>query len=158
MIRWLCVCAVLCSFSIAGADPDPFANRTGEPSPRPEIVTPCPPPVVVVQPTLHSRSNIKIWAITGVALWAASLVVNVYAAHDYNQLRPLDRPDDLDRANRDLELARYPGTALFVGGAVALGVAGYRYFKGDDTETNTHAMVTPSVSPDHVGVAFSGGF
>jgi tetratricopeptide (TPR) repeat protein len=64
----------------------------------------------------------------------------------------------VDYANKYQQRAQWVGTGLFIGGVVAVGVAGFLYFTAPDKERVERTVFTPVVSPTDVGFAVSRSF
>ncbi len=145
------------SLSIARADaPSPFDVRTVPAAQTPSRTTseaPAPTETVVVRGATQRR--IALWtAVGGGALIGGSLVV---AAVESSRWHDAIARDDIDAANRAQSAARNYGTALFVGGVAALGVATVLYFTAPRMRER-NVIVAPAAGPDNLGLAISGGF
>jgi hypothetical protein len=169
------------AYAQPGADPfdhrtptsPPSSSSSSEPSSPPSAVEPT---VVApahdsacacdtVDPGQPQRFHAKLFLATGVALWATSFAVNVYARHEYdNALRGLDTgstPVSYDAARNQVnhyhDMSRYYGTGLFVAGTAALGAAAYLYFTAPKEQVR-RTTVSPMVSGDQAGVSLAGSF
>jgi hypothetical protein len=128
---------------------------------------------VVVDPGAGRRKAAIITASAGGALLVGSLVVSLVAKSRYGRcanngmLKPTAERDSgcpsgdtaaTNYANDNQELAQRWGTGLFIGGAVAVGIASYLYFTAPEKERVDRTVFVPAVGPDQVGFAVSGGF
>ena len=93
----------------------------------------------------------------GVLLWGATLTYGLVVRSRYNDLDDghYDGETGFDDAKRDL---RRNATGLFVAGTAAVGAAVYLYFTAPKAYRERPQVVTPMVSPDHVGIGYSGSF
>lgn len=124
----------------------------------------------VVDRGAGQRKIAVITAIGGGALILTSGAIGLLAHRNYvkctsgNQLTPggtcpeSDPDKALDYANSQWRLARYWGTSLFVGGALAIGVATYLYVTAPDKERLDQTAIVPTVSADGAGLAAVGRF
>jgi len=128
---------------------------------------------VIVDPGAGRRKAAIITASAGGALLVSSLVVSLVAKSRYSRcanngaLKPTSERDSgcpagdaaaTDYANKYQRMAQVWGTSLFVGGAVAVGVASFLYFTAPEKERVDRTVFVPAVGPDQVGFAISGGF
>jgi tetratricopeptide (TPR) repeat protein len=117
------------------------------------------------------RKVAVVTAIGGGALLLTSGALALLAHHNYvkctsgSTFTPGDSacPGDNAEAKRQYAndqytLARYWGTSLFIGGAVAVGVATYLYLTAPDKERLDQTAIVPTLSPDGAGLAAVGRF
>jgi hypothetical protein len=150
---------VIGSLSAAHADgpaPSPFDVRTvpAAVSTAAAQPPPVPPTETVIEHGARQRRAALWTAAGGLTLVASSFAVSMFERHEYDVA--LSR-GDVAGANHAQDVARYVGTPLFVGGAVAVGVAAILYVTAPRMRER-RMMVSPSVGGDQAGVAISGGF
>jgi hypothetical protein len=148
---------VIGSLSVAQAEtPSPFDVRTVPAAVSTAAAQPPPvPPTesVVEHGARHRRA--ALWtAAGGVTLAASSLALSLFERHEYNAA--ISR-GDIDGANHASYVARYVGTPLFIGGALAVGVAAVIYISAPPMRER-HLIVSPAIGSDQAGLAISGGF
>lgn len=120
------------------------------------IPVPDPPkPVKTVVEIDHGRTRrIVAYALAGAGLgmWGASLAVTLDAKSDRDAA---EHPADWQHAR---DVARWGGTSLFVGGALAIAGASVLYFTAPGVERVERTTLTPVVAREGVGVAIHGSF
>jgi hypothetical protein len=115
-----------------------------------------------------------ILAIGGGVLWAGALGVSLWARGQYRQYAQDGMTKDgatcgsdnhicspqeaTDQANHYQAIARWVGTPIFVGGALAIGGAILLYVTAPDKERIDRTVFVPEVGPDHFGFAATGRF
>lgn len=118
-------------------------------------VPPPPKPVTTVVEIDRGRTRrILAFALAGAGLgmWGGSLAVTLDAKSDRDAA---EHPADWLHAQN---VARWGGTSLFVGGALAIAGAGFLYFTAPGVERVEHTTLTPVVASDRLGVAIHGSF
>jgi hypothetical protein len=146
------------SLSVARADaPSPFDVRTVPaaqvPSASTQPAADTPKETVVERGATQRRAS--LWtAVGGGVLIAGSLAV---AAVESSRWHDAVARDDADAATDARNAARNYGTALFVGGVAALGVATVLYFTAPRMRER-NVIVAPAAGPDNLGLAITGGF
>jgi hypothetical protein len=156
-IGMLVVGVVLGSLSAAHADaPSPFDVRTVPAAVSTDAAQPPPvPPTESVVEHGSRQRRAALWtAAGGVTLIASSFAVSLFERHEYDVA--VSR-GDIAGANHAVDIARYAGTPLFVGGALAVGVAAALYVSAPRM-LERHLIVSPAVGGDQAGLAISGGF
>lgn len=131
---------------------------------------------VVRDPGAGRRKAAIITAAGGGVLLLGSLGISWYAKVHYddcanngvvvdkdgnvaNSKCPKQVPQEaVDYANHYQKMALYWGTGLFIGGAVAVGIASYLYFTAPEKERFDRTVLTPTLSPTEVGFALTRGF
>lgn len=170
MIMRLAIALVLIG-TTAYAQPgiDPFDHRTptSPPSSSSEpTVTPTVAPArdsacacETVDPGQPQRFHAKLLLASGVALWATSFAVTMYAKREYDSAVSgiIHGSTQVNEANHYRDMARYYGTGLFVAGTAALGAAAYLYFSAPKEHVQ-RTTVSPIVSGDQAGVSLVGSF
>jgi hypothetical protein len=146
------------SLSVARADaPSPFDVRTVPAAQTPSRATAETPPAAtetVVERGATQR-KVALWtAVGGGVLIGGSLA---FAAFESSRWHDAVARDDVDAATDAQNAARNYGTALFVGGVAALGVATVLYFTAPRMRER-NVIVAPAAGPDNLGLAISGGF
>jgi hypothetical protein len=131
---------------------------------------------VVVDRGAGRRKAAIYTAIGGGALLAASGVVSGIAKLRYRDCvakdgtltpntaaSPSECPgtNDLEAtnyANDQQRLARRWGTGFFIAGSIAISIAAVLYFTAPEKERIDRTVFTPTLGPDQIGFAVSGGF
>ncbi len=120
------------------------------------IAVPAPPtPVTTVVEIDRGRTRrILAYALVGAGLgmWGGSLAVTLDAKADRDAS---EHPEDWQHAQN---VARWGGTSLFVGGALAIAGASVLYFTAPGVERVERTTLTPVVAREGVGVAIHGSF
>lgn len=112
--------------------------------------TDAPPPVVV--------DRGKKRRLLAYGLGAAGLGLETWMVI-YNLDKKDQGESDPQNAQKFKDDIRYKGTALFLGGAVAIGAAVVLYITAPGKETmDQTARIAPVIGPDQLGVAFGGHF
>ena len=112
-------------------------------------------PTEVVVEHGAARRRAALWtAAGGVALLGGAFSLAFIERNRYDAA--LAR-DDSAAANHAVDVARYGGTGLFVGGVAVLGVAAALYMTAPRMRER-HLIVAPAAGADQVGLALSGGF
>jgi hypothetical protein len=127
-------------------------NTVVIPVPAPPAPKPAPKAIVEID---HGRTRRFIaygLAGAGVAMWGASLLVTLDAKQD---LRAAEHPDNWQHYQN---VARWGGTSLFVGGALAIAGASVLYFTAPGVERVERTSLAPVVARDGLGVAVHGSF
>jgi hypothetical protein len=125
------------------------------PVPAPPVVKPPTKTVVEIDRGRTRRFIAYGLAGAGVALWSASLVVTLDAKQ---KLQASEHPEDWQHFEN---VARWGGTSLFIGGALAIAGAGVLYFTApgvERVERIERTTVAPIVARDGLGVAVHGSF
>lgn len=128
----------------------------------------------VVDRGAGQRKVAVLTAIGGGALLLTSGAVALIAHHNYVKCTsgsaltpsitgcpgsgPMDFGPARVYANDQWHLARYWGTSLFVGGALAVGVATYLYLTAPEKERLDQTAIVPTLSSDGAGLAAVGRF
>jgi tetratricopeptide (TPR) repeat protein len=113
------------------------------------------PPVKTVVEIDHGRTRRLVaygLAGAGVVLWGASLAVTLDAK---DKLQRAEHPDDWQHYEN---VARWGGTSLFVGGALAIAGASVLYVTAPGVERVERTSLAPVVARDGLGVAVHGSF
>jgi hypothetical protein len=127
---------------------------------------------VVIDRGAGRKKASVILAIGGGVLWGASLGVSLWARGEYHQYanggvlvmgavcgdHACSTTEATDNANKYRNLARWVGTPIFVGGALAIGGAILLYVTAPDKERIDRTVFVPDVGPDHLGFAATGHF
>jgi hypothetical protein len=145
------------SLSVARADaPSPFDVRTVPAAQTPSHAAETPPaPTETVVERGATQRKVALWtAVGGGVLISGSLA---FAAYESSRWHDAVARDDVDAATDAQNAARNYGTALFVGGVAALGVATVLYFTAPRVRER-NVIVAPAAGPDNLGLAISGGF
>jgi hypothetical protein len=149
---------VIGSLSAAHAEtptPSPFDVRTVPAAVSTDAAQPPPvPPTQVVEHGARQRRTALWTAAGGVTLLASSFAVSLFERRQWDAA--LSR-GDVDGANHAVDVARYVGTPLFVGGAVAVGVAALLYVSAPRIRER-RVLFSPAVGGDQAGLAITGGF
>jgi hypothetical protein len=123
--------------------------------PGPVVAARPPPPEKVYVEVDRGRTRRLVAygvAGVGVALWGASLYVSLDAK---DKLDNSEHPEDWQHYEN---VARWGGTSLFVGGALAIAGAGVLYFTAPGIERVERTAFAPVVSSDQLGVMVHGAF
>lgn len=125
----------------------------------------------VTDPGAGRRKIAVLTAIGGGALLLGSGAISLIAHHNYvkctsgSALTPgvdgcqeTTQQGAQDYANRQYTLARWVATPIFIGGAVAVGVATYLYLTAPEKERVDQTAIVPTLSPDGAGLAAVGRF
>ena len=127
----------------------------------------------LVDPGKERRRTSKIVAASGLGLLGASFAITMYAKVKYDNAidrlealenAPYDpanypaRASARDEANDARDVARFGGTALFLGGTVAVGVATYLYLTSPSKEIVLKTTVAPSAGQRFTGVTITRAF
>jgi len=113
--------------------------------------TDAPPPVVI------DRGRNRRWLAYGLGVVGLGLETSmvIYNLHQ----KDLGEGTDAMNAQQHKDNIRFKGTALFAGGALAVGAAVYLYITAPGKETvDQSARLTPVIGPDQLGMAFGGRF
>ena len=124
---------------------------------------------VVIDRGASRRKAAVILAISGGVLWGGSLGVSLWAKGHYNDYATDGKlnetlPDGVspqqatDEANKWQHRARWWGTPLFVGGALAISGSIVLYLTAPQKERIDRTVFVPTLTPSGVGVAASGRF
>jgi hypothetical protein len=123
---------------------------------------------IVIDRGAGRRKAAVFLAIGGGILWGGALGVSLWAKGHYSDYAhdgtlntdppPADPKYATDQANHYQYIARWVGTPIFVGGALAISGAFLLYLTAPDKERIDRTVFAPSVGPDHLGLAVSGGF
>lgn len=126
---------------------------------------------IIVDRGAGQRRAAIFTAAGGGALLLTSLAVTLYARNAYGKCAnngqlmsdladcPHSDPGEATSyANKYSDIAKWWGTGFFVAGAVTVGIASALYFTAPAKERIDRTVFTPTVGPDQVGFAISGGF
>lgn len=122
------------------------------------VVLPVPAPPRPVKTVIEidrgKTRRILAFALAGAGLgmWGASLAVTLDAKSDR---QAEEHPENWQHY---YNVARWGGTSLFVGGALAIAGAGVLYFTAPGIERVERTTFTPVVASDRLGVAIHGSF
>jgi hypothetical protein len=122
--------------------------------PIPAPPTPKPPTKTVVELDRGRTRRFIAYGLVGagVVMWGASLAVTLDAKHD------VDAAEHPDNWQHFENVARWGGTSLFIGGALAIAGAGVLYFTAPGIERVERTSLAPVVGRDGLGVAVHGSF
>lgn len=120
------------------------------------IPVPAPPKVTttVIEVDRGKTRRIVAYSLAGVGvgLMGASLLVTLDAKQ---QRDSSERPEDWAHAR---DVARWGGTSLFVGGALAIATASVIYFTAPGVERVERTTVAPVVAAEGLGLVVHGSF
>ena len=124
---------------------------------------------VVIDRGAGRKKAALILAVGGGVLWGGALGVSLWARgqyHDYANdgtvtpecVTAMGDAACRDKANHYQSIARWVGTPIFVGGALAISGAILLYVTAPDKERIDRTVFMPDLAPDHVGLAAIGHF
>ena len=124
---------------------------------------------VVIDRGAGRKKAALILAVGGGVLWGGALGVSLWARgqyHDYAKdgtvtdgcVAKLGDMACRDKANHYQSIARWVGTPIFVGGALAISGAILLYVTAPDKERIDRTVFMPELGPDHFGFAATGHF
>ncbi len=124
---------------------------------------------IVIDRGASRRKAAVLLAVSGGVLWGGALGVSLWAKGHYsdyatdgklNEMLPdgVSPQEATDEANKWQHRARWWGTPLFVGGALAITGSVVMYLTAPQKERIDRTVFVPTVTPDTLGVAASGRF
>jgi hypothetical protein len=129
---------------------------------------------VVIDRGAGRKKAAVILAIGGGVLWGAALGVSLWARGHYqdfakdgvvredaicgSDMHTCSPAEAREQANHYQSIARWVGTPIFVGGALAIGGAILLYVTAPEKERIDRTVFAPDVGPDHIGFSATGRF
>lgn len=124
---------------------------------------------IVLDPGASRRKAAVILAISGGVLWGGALGVSLWSKGHYSDYATDGKLNDTlpagvspqqatDEANKWQHRARWWGTPLFVGGALAISGSIVMYLTAPQRERIDQTVFVPMLTPDGLGFAASGRF